>query len=95
MENTEEVHMKGIESPLALRVVALAVFVAAGARRQSSRRARARRTASRPRRCPIALPKGRPAALAYVSEFVEQSKKSGTVQRAIDAAKLRGVSVAP
>ncbi|HEY6241993.1 MAG TPA: transporter substrate-binding domain-containing protein [Burkholderiales bacterium] len=43
----------------------------------------------------IALPKGRPAALAYVSEFVEQSKKSGTVQRAIEAAKLRGVSVAP
>src|SRR6267378_1712062 len=43
----------------------------------------------------IALPKGRPAALAYVSEFVEQSKKSGTVQRAIDAAKLRGVRVAP
>ena len=43
----------------------------------------------------IALPKGRSAALAYVSEFVEQSKKSGTVQRAIDTAKLRGVSVAP
>lgn len=43
----------------------------------------------------IALPKGRPAALAYVSEFVEQSKKSGTVQRAIETAKLRGVSVAP
>src|SRR6266853_869335 len=43
----------------------------------------------------IALPKGRPAALAYVSEFVEQSKKSGTVQRAIETAKLRGVRVAP
>jgi len=43
----------------------------------------------------IALPKGRPAALAYVSEFVEQSKKSGTVSRAIETAKLRGVSVAP
>ena len=43
----------------------------------------------------IALPKGRPAALAYVSEFVEQSKKSGTVSRAIEAAKLRGVRVAP
>ena len=35
------------------------------------------------------------AALAYVSEFVEQSKKSGTVSRAIETAKLRGVSVAP
>ncbi len=43
----------------------------------------------------IALPKGRPAALAYVSEFVEQSKKSGTVSRAIETAKLRGVRVAP
>jgi len=43
----------------------------------------------------IALPKGRPAALAYVSEFVEQSKKSGIVSRAIAAANLRGVSVAP
>ena len=43
----------------------------------------------------IALPKGRPAALAYVGEFVEQSKKSGTVSRAIETAKLRGVSVAP
>jgi len=43
----------------------------------------------------IVVPKGRTAALAYVSEFVEQSKKSGTVQRAIDEAKLRGVGVAP
>jgi polar amino acid transport system substrate-binding protein len=43
----------------------------------------------------LVLPKGRGAALAYVSEFVEQSKRSGTVQRAIDEAKLRGVSVAP
>jgi polar amino acid transport system substrate-binding protein len=43
----------------------------------------------------LVLPKGRAAALAYVSEFVEQSKQSGTVQRAIDEAKLRGVSVAP
>ena len=43
----------------------------------------------------LVLPKGRGAALAYVGEFVEQSKRSGTVQRAIDEAKLRGVSVAP
>ena len=43
----------------------------------------------------LVLPKGRGAALTYVSEFVEQSKRSGTVQRAIDEAKLRGVSVAP
>lgn len=43
----------------------------------------------------LVVPKGRGAALAYVSEFVEQSKRSGTVQRAIDESKLRGVSVAP
>lgn len=43
----------------------------------------------------LVVPKGRTAALAYVSEFVEASKKSGTVKRAIDEAKLRGVSVAP
>jgi polar amino acid transport system substrate-binding protein len=41
------------------------------------------------------VPKGRGAAIAYVSEFVEQSKQSGAVRRAIDEAKLRGVSVAP
>jgi hypothetical protein len=35
------------------------------------------------------------SARIYVSEFVEQSKKSGTVSRAIETAKLRGVSVAP
>jgi polar amino acid transport system substrate-binding protein len=43
----------------------------------------------------LVVPKGREAALAYVSEFVEQAKRSGTVQRAIDEAKLRGVTVAP
>jgi len=43
----------------------------------------------------LVVPKGREAALAYVSDFVERSKRSGTVQRAIDDAKLRGVSVAP
>ena len=43
----------------------------------------------------IALPKGRPAALAYVSEFIEQAKRAGVVGRAIDAAGLRGVKVAP
>lgn len=43
----------------------------------------------------LVLPKGRTAARACVGEFVEASKKSGTVKRAIDEAKLRGVSVAP
>jgi polar amino acid transport system substrate-binding protein len=43
----------------------------------------------------MAVPKGRAAALAYVGEFVEQAKASGLVQRAVDAASLRGVNVAP
>jgi polar amino acid transport system substrate-binding protein len=43
----------------------------------------------------LVVPKGRTSALAYLTEFVEQSKRSGTVQRAIDESKLRGVSVAP
>lgn len=43
----------------------------------------------------IILPKGRAAALAYVGAFVEQAKQSGLVARAIEAAALRGVSVAP
>jgi polar amino acid transport system substrate-binding protein len=42
----------------------------------------------------IVLPKGRPAALAYVAAFVGNAKKSGVVSRAIDAAGLRGVAVA-
>jgi polar amino acid transport system substrate-binding protein len=43
----------------------------------------------------IALPKARPAALAYVSQFVEQAKASGAIARAIEAAGVRGVNVAP
>jgi polar amino acid transport system substrate-binding protein len=43
----------------------------------------------------VALPKGRPAAVAYVSAWVEQAKTSGAVQRIIDTAGLRGVQVAP
>ena len=42
----------------------------------------------------FALPKGRPAALTYVSAFVEQAKTSGAVERAIESAGLRGVRVA-
>ncbi len=42
----------------------------------------------------FALPKGRPEALAYVGEFVEQSKRSGAVERAVGKAGLRGVAVA-
>ena len=43
----------------------------------------------------LVLPKGRLAALAYVSSFVDYAKHDGTVQRAIDGAGLRGVTVAP
>ena len=42
----------------------------------------------------LVLPKGRLAALAYVSAFVDYAKQDGTVQRAINDAGLRGVTVA-
>ncbi len=43
----------------------------------------------------IAMPKGRAAGLAYVSDFDERMKASGAVQQAIARARLRGVQVAP
>ena len=43
----------------------------------------------------VAVPKGRPAALAYASTFVDRAKKDGTVRRALDAAGLKGSPVAP
>jgi polar amino acid transport system substrate-binding protein len=43
----------------------------------------------------IAVPKGRSAHLAYLSEFVEEAKASGLLQRAIDRAGWRGICVAP
>lgn len=43
----------------------------------------------------VAVPKNRPAALAYVSEFVEQAKASGLVRRAFDAVGLKSSVVAP
>ena len=43
----------------------------------------------------IVVPKGHAGRLAYVSEFVEETKASGFVQRAIERAGLRGVQVAP
>jgi polar amino acid transport system substrate-binding protein len=43
----------------------------------------------------VAVPKARPAALAYASRFVEQAKKDGTVRRALDAAGLRDSPVTP
>lgn len=43
----------------------------------------------------MVVPKGLAGRLAYVSEFVEDAKASGLVQKAIDRAGPRGVTVAP
>ena len=43
----------------------------------------------------MVVPKGKTERLAYVSEFVEEAKASGLVQKAIDRASPRGVTVAP
>lgn len=43
----------------------------------------------------IAIPQGRPAGLAYVTEFVDEMKASGFVQRSIDRHGVIGVQVAP
>jgi hypothetical protein len=41
------------------------------------------------------VPKGRPAALAYVSAFVEEAKASGLVCRRLDSVGLTNEQVAP
>ncbi|CAN0124847.1 unnamed protein product [Phaeothamnion confervicola] len=43
----------------------------------------------------IAVPKNKPAALAYVSEFIEEAKASGLVRRALDDVGLKASQVAP
>jgi polar amino acid transport system substrate-binding protein len=43
----------------------------------------------------IALQKQRPAALAYVKDFIDKAKADGTVRRAFDAAGLNGLAIAP
>ena len=43
----------------------------------------------------VAVPKNRPAALAYVSAFIEEAKKSGLVRRAFDEMGLKSSIVAP
>ena len=43
----------------------------------------------------IAVPKGQAGRLAYVSEFIEEAKASGLVQRAIERAGQSGIRVAP
>jgi polar amino acid transport system substrate-binding protein len=43
----------------------------------------------------IAVPQGRPAALAFVSAFLEEAKADGTVRRALDGAGFQNEAVAP
>ena len=43
----------------------------------------------------VAVPKNRPAALAYASAFIEEAKASGLVRRALDRAGMTGEAVAP
>src|SRR5215472_11275722 len=43
----------------------------------------------------IAVQKERPAALAFVKDFLEHAKSDGTVRRAFDAAGLSGLPLAP
>lgn len=43
----------------------------------------------------IAVPKGRPQALAFAGAFLDGAKRSGLVRRAFDAAGLRDLDVAP
>ena len=43
----------------------------------------------------IAVPKGKPAALAYVNQFIEEAKASGLVRRALDDVGLKASQVAP
>jgi len=46
-------------------------------------------------RLAMAVSKGEAGRLAYISEFIEEAKASGLVQRAIERGGLRGVHVAP
>ena len=43
----------------------------------------------------VALPKGKPAALAYATEFIEEAKASGLVRQAFDEMGLKSSIVAP
>ena len=43
----------------------------------------------------VAVPKGRPAALAYASAFIEEAKASGLVRRSLDSVGMQSSVVAP
>jgi polar amino acid transport system substrate-binding protein len=46
-------------------------------------------------RLAMAVPKGEAGRLAYISEFIEEAKATGLVERAIERGGLRGVHVSP
>jgi polar amino acid transport system substrate-binding protein len=43
----------------------------------------------------MVVPKSEAGRLSYISEFIDEAKASGLVQRAIDDGGLRGIHVAP
>ena len=43
----------------------------------------------------VAVPKNKPAALAYASAFVEEAKASGMVRRSLDSVGMQSSVVAP
>jgi len=43
----------------------------------------------------VAVPKGKPEALAYVSQFIEQAKAAGLVRKSFDDMGLKNSQVAP
>lgn len=43
----------------------------------------------------ICIPKGKPKALAYVSDFIEEAKAAGLVRKALDEMGLKASQVAP
>lgn len=43
----------------------------------------------------VCVPKGRPAALAYAGDFIEEAKASGLVRRALDEMGLTASQIAP
>jgi len=43
----------------------------------------------------VAVPKGKPAALAYATQFIEEAKASGLVRKAFDEMGLTSSQVAP
>ena len=68
--------------------------LAAAVRRQASRLAH-RRGGFQFTGVAIAVPKGRPEALAYVTAFLDKAKRSGAVRRAFERAGLSHLDVAP